>query len=261
MVEEFSDLAQRPGRQMAAPFRCGLAKFAPAEAVGAAPVAAPGEDWETAALACRAADAGWASASVPLAELPGTMRRLALSLGTPAAGRNGRLQEVIAPRRRSEAHPRSLSAAHGLDALPLHTEMSYRPRPCRYVILGCLNADEHAAATRLLNWRELDFGPDLCVEMASAPMLVRSGRRSFYATLLPACASYLRYDGECVQAIDRRGASLLSLVGAVVAGTSVTLHRWSVGTILLIDNWSALHGRAPARDVSDRRLLRILVDA
>lgn len=88
------------------------------------------------------------------------MTGIADGLGSRVGGRGGDLIEVVAPREAGAAHPRSLSAAHGLGRLPLHVELSHRLRPCRYVLLGCLDAGAAPAATTLLDRRDLLLAPD-----------------------------------------------------------------------------------------------------
>jgi hypothetical protein len=50
------------------------------------------------------------------------MRRLGDGLGACANGRGGALEEVLRPQSCEDAHPRSLSAQYGLNALPFHAE-------------------------------------------------------------------------------------------------------------------------------------------
>src|SRR5690242_19048157 len=69
----------------------------------------------------------------------GELGRVGEILGTRVKGRAGALEEVIQPQALHKAHPRSLSAQFGLKALPFHVELSHRPRPCRYLLLGCLD--------------------------------------------------------------------------------------------------------------------------
>ncbi len=96
-------------------------------------------------------------------------------LGTRVAGRAGSLQEVIEPKGADDAHPRSLSARYGLDALPFHTELSHRTRPCRYLLLGCIDPGSSGAATKLLDWRTLGFSSEELDLLEETPVLVRSG--------------------------------------------------------------------------------------
>lgn len=207
---------------------------------------------------------GWcrfASSSEREAAIVLTVDRAVELLGRPAAGRAGATHETIVPRVRSEAHPRSQSAAHGLDALPLHVELSHRMVPCRYVVLGCLDPGRLGSATTTLEWRKLGFTSEEMALLKSAPLLIRNGRKSFYSTAVPRDGRFLRYDGECVEAVNARGCAALETIRARLSSVAPVAHRLQRGDILVIDNWRTLHGREAVPEQSGRRLTRRLVDA
>lgn len=207
---------------------------------------------------------GWSRHSSEDAD-PGAIVRalgqLGDRLGTRVPGRAGSLEEVIEPRAADDAHPRSLSARYGLGALPFHTELSHRTRPCRYILLGCIDPGSPAAATMLLDWRALGFSREELDLLEDAPILVRTGRRSFYSTILSPGRAFLRYDPGCLEALDERGRTALALIEDRIAGAQSEAHHWRRGDILIIDNWRVLHGRSPSDRGSGRRLARILIDA
>ena len=210
------------------------------------------------------AERGWSLHSSEGADADATvseLRKLGDRLGTRVAGRAGLLEEVVQPHDANDAHPRSLSARYGLDALPFHAELSHRTRPCRYLLLGCIDPGSPAAATMLLDWQTLGFSPDELDLLEGTPVLVRSGRRSFYSTILAPGGAFLRYDPGCLEPVDRRGRMALALIEDRIASASAEAHHWRQGDILIIDNWRVLHGRSPSDRGSGRRLARILIDA
>lgn len=188
------------------------------------------------------------------------LRVVADQLGTRVAGRGGRLAEEIEPLERARAHPRSASAINGLSAMPLHIELSHRATPCRYVVLGCLRAGKGRAATRIIDRRTLNFSEEELNLLRSAPVLVRSGRSSFYATILPRTESYMRYDPHCMEAIDDRGRLALNVIERRLSEIVEQRVEWHEGQILVIDNWRALHGREEVEVGSDRLLARMLIN-
>jgi hypothetical protein len=194
------------------------------------------------------------------AALVDEMFRLGDLLGTRARGRAGISEELIQPQTSEVAHPRSLSAQYGLNALPFHVELSYRTRPCRYLLLGCIDPGSPGTLTKLLDWRTLGFSPKELHLLESAPILVRSGRRSFYSTILCYSRTLLRYDPGCLEAVDERGRAVLRLVEHRLALGSSRFHEWRRGDILIIDNWRILHGRGPTQQGSGRRLARLLIN-
>lgn len=207
---------------------------------------------------------GWATyaAECPDAEsIIAELGHIGDLLGTRTGGRAGALEEIIHPHRPDEAHPRSLSARYGLGALPFHTELSHRLRPCRYLALGCVDPGSPSVATLLLDWTRLGFSSDDLELLQAAPVLVRSGRRSFYTTILPPDHTFLRYDPGCLEAVDARGRTALSRVSDRLSSAAPHSHEWRRGDILVIDNWRVLHGRDRSEHGSGRRLARILIDA
>lgn len=189
------------------------------------------------------------------------MVKLGDRLGTRVAGRSGQLREVVQPIVAEDAHPRSLSAQYGLGALPFHIELSHRPRPCRYLLLGCIDPGETPTATMLLDWRKLGFEREELALLEEAPVLVRTGRRSFYSTILAPGGTFLRYDPGCLEPLGERGREAMQLVAdRITRAHSYALH-WRQGDILIIDNWRVLLGRSRSAHGSGRSLARILIDA
>ena len=212
------------------------------------------------------AERGWSCHCVVGADPSSIIReldRIGDHLGTRVAGRAGCLEEVIQPRAIADAHPRSLSARYGLGTLPFHTELSHRTKPCRYLLLGCIDPGSPTAATMLLDWWNLGFSQQELDLLEVTPVLVRTGRRSFYSTIVAPGGAFLRYDPGCIEALDARGRNALRLVEDRIAGaaTEAEAHHWRQGDILIIDNWRVLHGRSPSDQGSGRRLARILIDA
>lgn len=206
------------------------------------------------------AENGWARHSVGGASILEEIGRLGDALGSRAGGRSGSLQEEIVPQSSEHAHPRSLSAHHGYSALPFHVELSHRPSPCRYVLLGCIDPGFPGAVTMLVDWQSLGFTADELRLLESAPVLVRSGRRSFYSTILPANRRFFRFDPGCLESVNASGRNALDIVAYRLRRATPINHQWQRGDLLVIDNWRVLHGRGPTNQGSGRRLARILID-
>ncbi|RWP41761.1 MAG: hypothetical protein EOR04_13545 [Mesorhizobium sp.] len=205
---------------------------------------------------------GWATTSVvgDEATVISAIASVGDQLGKRVHGRGSAEIELIVPTPHDLAHPRSLSAHHDLGLLPLHVELSHRMRPCRYVVLGCLDPGVPPVATTLLDRHTVNFSPNERALLRSAAVLVRSGRRSFYSTFLPEGEEYLRFDVGCMEAVDDRGREAIRMLEDRLAQSSPVEHHWQTGEILVIDNWRALHGRARTGVAVGRRLLRIMID-
>jgi hypothetical protein len=113
----------------------------------------------------------------------------------------------------------------------------------------------------LIDWRTLGFSSQELHFLTGAPIFVRTGRRSFCSTVLPADRAFLRYDPGCIEAADERGRRALGLVEQRLAQGLPDTHPWRRGDILIIDNWRILHARGPSDHSSGRQLARILIDA
>jgi hypothetical protein len=207
-------------------------------------------------------DTGWFTTKIEGDEqqIVNAVEQICSKLGTVVHGRGGVELETIAPSPRELAHPRSLSAVHGLGTFPLHVELSHRIRPCRYVVLACLNPGIPSVATALLDRNQLAFSSDEKAMLRNAVVLVRSGRRSFYSSILPADEAWMRFDIGCMEAFDARGRTAIGIVEERLTRSSPTLHHWIAGGILVIDNWRVLHGRTSAEGAVGRRLSRMLID-
>jgi len=192
-------------------------------------------------------------------ELSTRLLSLAGKLGSPIAGRGGRLLEPIVPRDEQSAQSRSLSKLHGLSTLPMHIDTAHYLRPARLLIIGCVKPGLSKTTTRLLDTRKLEFTSDELALLISAPMLVRSGKRSFYSTILGRDRSYFRYDPGCVEPVDKRGEEALAIMGLAISRSKVEDYEWYSGDILVIDNWRMFHGRTQAA-TDGRFLLRISVE-
>ncbi|AWM78536.1 hypothetical protein HYN04_12700 [Phenylobacterium parvum] len=182
-------------------------------------------------------------------------------MGRIVQGRGGSEIETIAPTTREGAYQRSLSAYHGLEPLPIHVELSHRMSPCRYVAFGCLDAGIPSVATTILDRLKLNFSRREQALLRHAVVLVRSGRRSFYSSILPADGRFLRFDANCMEAIDSYGRAAIQVVQDHIARSLPVQHHWRAGELLLLDNWRVLHGRASAEGSVGRRISRILIDA
>ncbi|WP_020590591.1 TauD/TfdA family dioxygenase [Kiloniella laminariae] len=113
----------------------------------------------------------------------------------------------------------------------------------------------------LVDWRRLRFSQKELDFLESAPVLVRAGQRSFYSTILSSDRMFFRFDPGCLEAVTERGRAALTLVEQRLEDSVPEVHYWSKGDILIIDNWTIMHGRASVNQGSGRRLGRILIDA
>jgi hypothetical protein len=101
------------------------------------------------------------------------------------------------------------------------------------------------------------IGPEKALAQ-SAIFCVHNGRRSFYASMIDKWRPFLRVDPACMEPTDSDGTEAMNLFASQrVLGSSIRFD-WTVGSILIIDNWRMLHGRGNEAEAdTERRLLRV----
>jgi Taurine catabolism dioxygenase TauD, TfdA family len=178
-------------------------------------------------------------------------------LGAPATTRTRSLVDRLAPMLADRAHAHSLSRMSGTGQQPWHMDMAHRVEPARYVVMGMHECSPETASTELLSSSLLV--PKDCRQAAdSEPFLMRTGARSFYATMTAKGQPFVRFDPGCMQGTTARARALLQrLTDQNLAPTYV--HQWAARSVLVIDNWKMLHRRADASNSTNRTLYRVSV--
>lgn len=181
---------------------------------------------------------------------------LASYLGTPKATRSRDLIDTLTPRLAEDAHPHSLSRITSTGQQPWHMDMAHRTEPARYLVMGMHQSTTATASTELLDASMLI--PGACTEEAlSEPFLLRTGAKSFYATVTAKGQPFVRFDPGCMQGATTRAKTLMQkLLDQDLAPTHT--HHWEPGSMLIIDNWRMLHRRAAATS-TNRTLYRVSV--
>lgn len=179
----------------------------------------------------------------------------AMSRWTPVATRNGDEETSrLRPTDRGQAHPRSISAVHGLGEQPLHVDGSHMFRPPDVVIL----TSENPSNTPTNLWRLGAQTQTPFDAMCHGLFVVGSGRFAFLSPALEETSRgrKLRYDPTIMVPADARAHEAAEYL--VDAGSDAFAFQWTVpDSILVIDNRSVLHGRAAlAEGDMDRELTR-----
>jgi alpha-ketoglutarate-dependent taurine dioxygenase len=200
-------------------------------------------------LAAAAARDGWAAGVGDVSSI----RRQASALGwTEVPVRHGQPPvSHLRPTSEANAHPRSLSAAYGLGAQPLHTDGAHLPEPPDLLLL--ISESANATATRL--WRHVAGSKHIAPPpnaMQHGMFLVSNGPESFFAPALT--GSRYRYDPGCMTACDARARQVAQFFNDQLEHAVV--HEWISGEqLLVVDNRSALHARAAVAPGDEERTL------
>lgn len=174
--------------------------------------------------------------------------------GIVLTGRGGKVLETLKTLEADEAPPRSLSRLSGAGIQPWHVDGSHLTVPPRYVILGCqIVTGAGSAPTQLMRIKDAGF---TLPESYREPFIVRNGRSSFYSMIASRDRSWIRFDPGCMSAQTAKGRSMLAELGSFQIQPCLSLD-WTVGAILVIDNWAVLHRRGKASGPGNRTLLRI----
>jgi hypothetical protein len=178
------------------------------------------------------------------------IRRYAEALGLiEAPNRRGTTgPDQLRPTRPLDSHPRSLSARYGLSAQPLHTDGAHQRQPPRFVVLSATEP----SLTGTLLWRPPST-PTWTALTQHGVFTVSNGPTRFLSTVENGC--FLRFDPGCMTAADSSARRLQSRLTA--ASADAVVHSWTEpDTVLVIDNWRALHARAAVTDESEQRVMQ-----
>ena len=186
---------------------------------------------------------------------------LARTLGEPMGGRRDRMVEMLMPMAAERAKANSLSERHGLGAFPFHIDGAHRSRPPRFLILACVDAGASPVPTLLARFHELSLDKVDCQRCATAPFVVRNGRRSFYSTITAEVRPFVRFDPCCMKPLCPDADALAKTIAARSEELGPTAIYWMAGDILILDNWRVLHGRGTGPSVPSRErcILRVAV--
>lgn len=159
----------------------------------------------------------------------------------------------LRPTERGDANRPSLSRLYGHDRFPLHTDGAHLLEPPRFLLLYC-HAASGAVATRVAPWAGIAASPGTDADIQSAVFLVSGGRASFYATIRSVVAPCYRFDSGCMRPVNAPARQIVSVIHAVRDAHGEILMP---GFLLVVDNWTVLHGRDPiAPEDRGRRLWR-----
>jgi alpha-ketoglutarate-dependent taurine dioxygenase len=191
-----------------------------------------------------------------LADMSEAAIALARRFGPLLPGRFGRVVEEVVPTTAGEAPPRSLSEKYGTDMLPLHMDTAHRLSPARVIVLGCVNVGLSPTSTTLLNVSSLVWSHREMKLLTTAVFLVRTGRSSFYSSIISERQQFSRFDPGCMEPTDEKSEAALRLFNDKISSAPCKNIEWLEGRFLIVDNWRMFHGRTAASANSRRLLVR-----
>jgi alpha-ketoglutarate-dependent taurine dioxygenase len=124
-----------------------------------------------------------------------------------------------------------------------------------------VSGSDHLAKTLLVRFPSLAEIRVIDPRLARVTCTVRDGRRAFVAQLLTHTKrrSYVRWDPGCMTPDRSEDQALIDSIIGRLASQCVA-HSWTNDRVLIIDNWSVLHGRTKLSDAAHgrRALERVL---
>ena len=94
----------------------------------------------------------------------------------------------------------------------------------------------------------------------SAVFAIRNGRNSFYGSIMQEGRPFIRIDPECMMPLTVEGAMALGAFRIERHLRKLIRHDWSVGDVLVFDNWRFLHARGVDSPTGrDRLLMRVMI--
>jgi hypothetical protein len=184
------------------------------------------------------------------------------SLGTPLTSRyRNKAIEILQPTPKEKAHQFSQSRSFGLSEIPFHTDCAHWKKPPRFLILYCLE-DTQNKPTTLLSWKDMhEFRSESTFrELADSTFLVRNGRNSYYSSLFWENENFCRIDFNCMIPATKNAHLLKDRLIRYIQAKDFEKVYWKTGRLLIVDNWSVLHGRGDGSDFGKRSLARALLN-
>lgn len=211
-------------------------------------------------MMCEVAIKGWSITKLSKDErinFQTSLMDIAKEIGDPVPNRGRVLLDILRPVDFQNAPPKSLSALVGFDVQPWHVDLSHQLTPARYVLLGCVENIATGGDTEVIS-RD-NFLIDKYRELyLSEPFLVKNGSHSFYSTLMTRDSDYLRFDPGCMSGVTSPAKELMQVLTSQDLLPTYS-HHWSIGDVLIIDNWHMLHRRTKIDGLIDRSLCRICI--
>lgn len=159
----------------------------------------------------------------------------------PASQKAGAVITKLRPMNQEQAPSRTLSAVHGLNAQPLHTDGAHLRKMPDVIILSASSP----SPTGTTIWK---LGREYPSALWNGVFTVRGNEGSFLAHAYT--NQRLRFDPVCMSPADQLAREAKEFLED--SREDAHIHTWSAGnTLLFIDNRQALHGREAVADAAD----------
>lgn len=138
------------------------------------------------------------------------------------------------------ARPNTLSSRYGVSRFPPHTDFAHANLPPHYLLLFC----PVPRNVRTFIYHPKDISPTLAADLKHGLFRVK-GPNNAFTSRISSCSptrSLLRFNVDVMQPLDYISANIANFI--VNKWKPSATIDWNTTSILLIDNWSVLHGRS-----------------
>lgn len=187
---------------------------------------------------------------------------LARSIGRPIASPSGDLVKEIRITSTLMARPGTLSAAYGCGEFPLHTDTAFWPVPARYVVLRVQGDTRRCTKVRAFEDTFCECERRFRALTEQSVWFVRARSASFYCSMSCRLDQRVgwRYDDKCMFPANRAAREVKEVFEGLTKSSAGEWISWSGEEAVVLSNWRVLHGRGPApQDENERILERIYV--
>jgi hypothetical protein len=175
----------------------------------------------------------------------------------PADSENNEYRDLV-PYSRTTAPKASMSAFVGTDEQPMHTDRAHVPTPPRYVALQCINPGETSCSTSLWISDTEMLTRDRPQLLTNAQWVFSGGQKPFYSPIVEWFRQQfrLRFDPCCMRPAGFCQKEISDACNLIKRYARLETVEWHSGTLLILDNWQCLHGRAVGSHEAPSRRLR-----
>ena len=187
---------------------------------------------------------------------------LAKSIGKICPHSNGDTIFKLKPVNGQNSLKGTFSSVYGKGKFPLHTDTAHWARPTRYILMF----SEKISDCPTLVYPFKAVYSMLSIEdkrdANQAVFLIKTTSAQFYCSLLfrDFGLEYIRFDPTCMVAVNLAARRIMKTLQTLMHTVTPEEIKWTGNNILIVDNWTTLHGRGNAAMADDRIIKRIYIN-
>lgn len=202
---------------------------------------------------------GWVEINIKISDQE--LLCLAETFGEILPHPNGKIIDILVPKKAEQAIQNSFSHKFGFNSFPLHSDTAFWSIPARYVLLTSENISE--TATTITTFKQVieKLNKQDLIDLEQAIYLVKTKNKTFFSKLKQKFGNQIcyRYDSSTMKPLNKHALKIEERFNEIFELLNVTKINWNSNKIIIFDNWQTLHGRESIREDLDRKLKRIYI--